>query len=435
MEFKIKIPSNVNVLIHTLQSQGYSAYIVGGCVRDSLLRRKPNDWDICTSATPDEMLNIFKDYRIIETGLKHGTVTILIDDEAYEVTTFRIDGEYSDNRRPDSVTFTDKLIEDLSRRDFTINAMAYNDEEGLIDPFGGVKDISNILIRCVGDACTRFDEDALRVLRALRFSCQLGFAVEASTGIAILNKASLLKNISKERINAEFCKMLCTEHFWNTVLLYEDVFCQFMPELCELMDTRRSAEHNISNWKLILNSLRNNNSKDLVTRLAIFFHGFKNIFADGEKVVDNIMSGLRFDNKTIRDVTELVRCHDSPIEPEPVNIKLWLNLIGPDQFKRLLDIKQAITKGCNWDIDKLEKIQSVNDLMNSILVNNECYSIKQLAINGDDIVELGYRPGKNIGYILTDLLELSIEDNSFNNKETLLNYVLKNYIDKERIYI
>lgn len=427
MEFRIKIPSNANVLIHMLQNYGYSAYVVGGCVRDSLLRRNPNDWDICTSATPDEMLNIFKDFRIIETGLKHGTITVLIDDEAYEVTTFRIDGEYSDNRRPDSVIFTDKLIEDLSRRDFTINAMAYNDEEGLIDPFGGAKDISNILIRCVGDAGTRFDEDALRVLRALRFSCQLGFAIEACTGLAILNKAALLKNISNERINTEFCKMLCTAHFWNIVLLYKDVFCQFIPEFCVITDTRRSMDCDISIWRITLNALRENNSKDLVTKLAIFFHGLKNVFTDELNVVDNIMTRLRFDNKTRHDVAELVRYYDNPIEPDSVNIKLWLNLIGPEQFKRLLEVKQAIIKGYTWDIEQLEKIQSVIELLNSISENRECYSIKQLAVNGDDLISLGCNSGKNIGYILNELLQLSIEDNSFNNKEAQLNYVLTNY--------
>lgn len=435
MNFNINIPTNANTLIHLLQKSGYSAYIVGGCVRDSILGRNPNDWDICTSATPNEMLNIFKDYQIIETGLKHGTITVLINAEAYEVTTFRIDGEYSDNRRPDNVIFTDKLIEDLSRRDFTINAIAYNDEEGLIDPFGGAEDISNRLIKCVGDASIRFSEDALRVLRALRFACQLGFAIEISTSIAILNKATLLKNISKERINTEFCKMLCTEHFWNIALLYEGVFCQFIPELCELMEFGRTSEQDRSVWRLTMNALRNSNSKNLAIRLAIFFHGFKSVFADGEMTVDNIMSSLRFDNKTRHDVAELVRYHDNPIEPEPVDVKLWLNLLGPDQFKRLLEIKQTIIKGYGWEAEQLEKIQLINDLLNSILENNECYSLKQLSINGDNLIELGYRPGKNIGHILTSLLQLSIKDNSFNNKENLLNYVLTNYIDKERIYI
>ena len=236
MTFNIKIPVNANKLINILQQAGYSAYVVGGCVRDSILGRTPHDWDICTSATPTEVLKVFNGFQIIETGLQHGTITIMVDGEGYEITTFRIDGEYSDNRRPDCVIFTGKLEEDLSRRDFTINALAYNDIEGLIDPFGGVADIKNRLIRCVGNAWDRFDEDALRVLRALRFSCQLGFTIEYDTSAAILDKAHLLSNISKERINSEFCKMLCTKNFATIMSLYNTVFCQFIPTINDMVN-------------------------------------------------------------------------------------------------------------------------------------------------------------------------------------------------------
>ena len=224
MRFRIKIPDNANTIINTLQNNGYSAYVVGGCVRDSLMGRIPHDWDICTSATPEQMLEIFKDFRVIETGLKHGTVTIVIDGEQYECTTYRIDGKYSDNRRPDNVTFTNNLVEDLKRRDFTINAMAYNDIEGLIDPFGGTEDINENTIRCVGSAKDRFGEDALRILRAIRFASQLDFTIELNTDWQIHQQYKSLKNISVERINSEFCKIVNSNNFCVELLLYKDVF-------------------------------------------------------------------------------------------------------------------------------------------------------------------------------------------------------------------
>ena len=223
MEIKINIPSDANEIIHTLQNHGHSAYVVGGCVRDSIIGRPIHDWDICTSATPNEMLEIFKDRRVIETGLQHGTITIVINGEPYEVTTYRIDGAYSDNRRPDSVTFTDKLVEDLRRRDFTINAMAYNDDEGLIDPFDGLKDIEWKKIRCVGSAKDRFGEDALRILRAIRFASQLEFAMMPETLYEINQQYKNLENISIERINSEFCKIASSSDFCVQMVLFQDV--------------------------------------------------------------------------------------------------------------------------------------------------------------------------------------------------------------------
>ena len=237
---KINIPSDANELIHTLQNHGNSAYVVGGCVRDSIIGRQIHDWDICTSATPDEMLEIFKDKKVIETGLKHGTITVVVKGESYELTTFRIDGKYSDNRRPDSVIFTSSLIEDLKRRDFTINAMAYNDDEGLIDPFGGLEDIEYKKIQCVGSAKDRFGEDALRILRAIRFASQLEFVITPETSYEINKQYKNLKNISIERINSEFCKIAASRDFCVEMVLYKDVFALFIPELKDMFEFQQN---------------------------------------------------------------------------------------------------------------------------------------------------------------------------------------------------
>jgi tRNA nucleotidyltransferase (CCA-adding enzyme) len=446
--FNIKIPVNANKLINILQQAGYSAYVVGGCVRDSILGRIPHDWDICTSATPAEMLKVFNDFPIIETGLQHGTITVMVDGEGYEITTFRIDGEYSDNRRPDCVIFTGKLEEDLSRRDFTINALAYNDIEGLIDPFGGVADIKNRLIRCVGNAWDRFDEDALRVLRALRFSCQLGFAIEYDTSAAILDKAHLLSNISKERITSEFCKMLCTKNFATIMSLYNTVFCQFIPTINDMVNfDQKNPAHEYLLWRHTASAINHCDSLDLVTRLAVFFHdfgkpycyqedveGFRHFKGHGKvgaEIVDELMVSLKFDNKTRNAVTTLVYYHDSPLEVDAASIKRWLNKLGVEQFKRLLAVRVADIKGSRYDynIERLIKITKIEENLGKILYNDECYSLTDLAVNGSDLIALGIHPGTYIGRTLNDLLQLVINGEIENNKEALLNTILSNNND------
>lgn len=285
MKFKINIPSDANRIIHTLQNNGHKAYVVGGCVRDSIIGRPIHDWDICTSATPDEMLGIFKDERIIETGLQHGTVTIVINGEPYEVTTFRLDGIYSDNRRPDSVTFTSDLVEDLRRRDFTINAMAYNDEEGLIDPFNGVEDIKWKKIQCVGFARDRFGEDALRILRAIRFASQLEFVMMPETDREIHQLYKNLENISIERINSEFCKIASSSDFCVNLLLYQDVFSLFIPELNDMFNfPQNNPYHDYDVFGHTIHAIEECDSNDLIVRLAVLFHDFEkpHCYQDGE---------------------------------------------------------------------------------------------------------------------------------------------------------
>lgn len=440
VNFKINIPSNANKLIHLLQHEGYSAYVVGGCVRDSLLNRNPNDWDICTSATPTEMMAVFKDFQIIETGLQHGTITVVVDTDTYEVTTFRIDGEYTDNRRPNSVSFTNKLEEDLSRRDFTINAMAYNDEEGLIDPFNGLTDINEKVIRCVGDPLARFDEDALRVLRALRFACQLGFAIDFTTSMALFIKSPLLENISKERINVEFCKMVVTGCFSNIMLIYPCVFSQFIPELHDIICfDQKNPAHQYDVFTHTSKALQADSSADLVTRLALFFHDFGKPLCYqedmdgtrhyeghgrvGAEIVDSILAALKFDNKTRNAVTELVYYHDSTLEVDGANIKRWLNKLSVEQFKRLLSIRRADIKGSrqDYDIRRLEKVDKIEQQLNAILANGECFSLKELAINGNDLIALGCQAGKELGTILNALLQQVINGQLKNTKEILKN--------------
>ena len=439
MKFKINIPADANELIHTLQNNGHSAYIVGGCVRDSILGRTPHDWDICTSATPSEMLEIFKDKKIIETGLQHGTVTVVVNGEPYEITTYRIDGIYSDNRRPDTVTFTDKLVEDLRRRDFTINAMAYNDEEGLIDPFNGMEDIKYKKISCVGRAEDRFGEDALRILRAIRFAAQLEFTIMPGTDWEIHKQYKNLENISIERINSEFCKIASSDDFCVELLLYKDVFSLFIPELKDMFDFPQNNPWHI--WDVFghtIHAVEYCDSDDLVVRLAVFFHDFgkPHSYQDGEDgirhfkghgkvsadMTDSIMKRLRFDNETRNNVVELVYYHDATFEVGKKYVKRWLNKIGEKQFRRLLQVKKADNKAQNLELssDRIKELSEIEALIDEVLQEDECFSLKDLAVNGNDLIGVGYKSGKELGNTLNKLLQLVIDGDCPNEKEKLL---------------
>ena len=443
MRFRIKIPDNANTIINTLQNNGHSAYVVGGCVRDSLMGRIPHDWDICTSATPEQMLEIFKDFRIIETGLKHGTVTIVIDGEQYECTTYRIDGKYSDNRRPDNVTFTNDLVEDLKRRDFTINAMAYNDIEGLIDPFGGKEDINENTIQCVGSAKDRFGEDALRILRAIRFASQLDFTIELNTDWQIHQQYKSLENISVERINSEFCKIVNSDNFCVELLLYKDVFALFIPELKNMFDfPQKNPHHDYDVFGHTVHAVENCDSDDLTVRLAVFFHDFGKPYSyqDGEDgirhfkghggvsadMTDVIMKRLKFDNETRNNVVQLVYYHDATFEVGKKYVKRWLNKLGEKQFRRLLDVRRADIKGqkavCSTDKkDKIEKLDAIEKLIDEVMQENQCFTLKDLAVNGNDLIKIGYNPDKQLGETLNILLNGVINEEFENKKDSLLN--------------
>lgn len=439
MKFKINIPADANELIHTLQNNGHSAYIVGGCVRDSILGRTPHDWDICTSATPSEMLEIFKDKKIIETGLQHGTVTVVVNGELYEITTYRIDGMYSDNRRPDTVIFTDKLVEDLRRRDFTINAMAYNDEEGLIDPFNGMEDIKYKKISCVGRAEDRFGEDALRILRVIRFAAQLEFTIMPGTDWEIHKQYKNLENISIERINSEFCKIASSDDFCVELLLYKDVFSLFIPELKDMFDFPQNNPWHI--WDVFrhtIHAVEYCDSDDLVVRLAVFFHDFgkPHSYQDGEDgirhfkghgkvsadMTDSIMKRLRFDNETRNNVVELVYYHDATFEVGKKYVKRWLNKIGEKQFRRLLQVKKADNKAQSLELSsvRIKELSEIEALIDEVLQEDECFSLKDLAVNGKDLIGVGYKSGKELGNTLNKLLQLVIDGDCPNEKEKLL---------------
>lgn len=442
----IKIPKDVQELLKTLHNNGYSAYVCGGAVRDSILKRPIHDWDICTSATPNEMLEIFKDRRVIETGLQHGTITIVINGEPYEVTTYRIDGVYSDNRRPDSVTFTDKLVEDLRRRDFTINAMAYNDDEGLIDPFDGLKDIEWKKIRCVGSARDRFGEDALRILRAIRFASQLEFAMMPETDYEINKQYKKLENISIERINSEFCKIAASSNFCVEMVLYQDVFALFMPELKDMFNfPQNNPYHDYDVWGHAIHAVEHCESDDLAVRLAVFFHdiGKPHSYQDGEdgirhfkghgrvsaEITDNIMKRLRFDNETRNNVVELVYYHDATFELGKKYVKRWLNKIGEEQFRRLLEVRKADILGQKPDYEqsRIDKVNNIEQILEEVLQEDECFSLKDLAVNGKDLINVGYKASKELGNTLNELLQLVIDGECPNEKEKLL-YVAKSML-------
>lgn len=452
MKYNIEIPDAAQSIIHKLEEQGYEAYIVGGCVRDSILGRVPHDYDICTSATPEEMMKVFSNERIIPTGLQHGTLTILIGDESYEVTTFRIDGKYSDNRRPDNVSFTDSLIEDLKRRDFTINAIAYNQTTGFIDPFNGIQDIENKTIRCVGNALDRFSEDALRILRLWRFSIQLDFYPTSKTSNAAIMLRDNLRNVSYERIQMEFVKALqCNKVDFIT---RPDWYLEtIIPEWKDMYFEQNNPYHcyNVSNHSLAAYECLDNES-DLITRIATLLHdiGKPHCYQDDENgirhfkghgrvsadMVNKILRRLRFDNHTIEKVVELVHYHDATFDESHKAVKHWLNRIGEEQFRKLIMLRRADIEA-QADINKSErlgKLDRIINILNEVLKEQSCFQIKDLAINGHDLINCGIPEGKLIGFILDSLLNMVIEGDVQNTKDELFKAVNMLFATNPKLY-
>lgn len=434
---KIQLPEKVSMIISTLHAHGYEAYAVGGCVRDSILGRKPDDWDITTSATPLETKQLFK--RTFDTGIEHGTITVLIDKDAFEVTTYRVDGEYKDSRHPTEVTFTRSLKEDLLRRDFTINAMAYNDTEGLVDVFGGIEDLNNKIIRCVGNAEERFGEDALRILRAVRFAAQLGFEIEEETKKGIVKLAPTLANISAERIQVELVKMLVSPNPSMMRTAYElGITKVILPEFDEMMKTEQETPHHMySVGEHTLKALENIRA-DKVLRLTMLFHdvakpSMKTIDEDGRahfkmhdiKGVDMtkaILRRLKFDNDTLGKVAKLVQYHDYRIPAEAKRVRRAMSKIGADLFPYYLEVRMAdvIAQSEYMRAEKVKNICDMEKCYREILEKEECVSLKELAVTGSDLIAAGMQPGKAIGEMLNALLEMVIENPELNTKETLL---------------
>ncbi len=436
--FVITLPEKVKFIIDTIMDAGYEAYAVGGCVRDSILGRVPDDWDITTSATPHQVKELFK--RTIDTGIQHGTVTVMLDKEGFEVTTYRIDGEYEDSRHPKEVTFTANLVEDLKRRDFSINAMAYNDKAGLIDVFEGVRDIERKMIRCVGNAKERFTEDALRMMRAVRFSAQLGYEIEEHTASAIKDLAANLANISAERIQVELIKLVTSPHPEHLRIAYETGITKvIMPEFDVCMETVQNnphhcytvGEHTLKSMQCI--------EPDKILRLAMLFHdigkpvtistdekGIHHFYGHpdvSEELARKILRRLKFDNYTLRMVTGLVKYHDREVKPEPKYVRRAILKIGEDIFPLLFPIKKAdIAAQSDYKREeKNEKLELVRLAYEEVQEKNQCVSLKTLAITGRDLItEAGMQAGPELGRVLEKLLDEVIENPEFNQKETLL---------------
>lgn len=437
---RIQLPDKVDRIIKTLMAAGYEAYAVGGCVRDSVMGRSPNDWDITTSAKPAEVKRLFS--RTIDTGIKHGTVTIMLDKEGFEVTTYRIDGVYEDGRHPREVTFTASLEEDLKRRDFTINAMAYNEETGLVDIFDGMQDIEQGVIRCVGDAEERFTEDALRMLRAVRFSAQLGYRIEEATKSAIRKLAPNLQQISAERIQVELVKLVMSPHPDYLRTAYETgITRQVLPEFDLCMETAQNNPHHCySVGEHILHSMQEI-APDKILRLGMLFHDIgkpltltvdeegithnKGHAEVGEKMTKEILSRLKFDNHTIDSVSRIVRYHDQKIELTPAGVRRAINRMGEDIFPMLFAVRRAdiYAQSDYLREEKLDKAQYIEELYSGICRKQECLSLKDLAVTGKDLIALGVPPGREIGTLLQELLELVLEDPERNVREELLRHV------------
>lgn len=441
---KIALPEKVKYIITTIQAAGFEAYAVGGCVRDSLLGRIPDDWDITTSAKPEQIKELFP--RTIDTGIQHGTVTVMLQKEGFEVTTYRIDGKYEDSRHPKEVTFTANLTEDLKRRDFTINAMAYNETEGLIDIFDGKGDIERKLIRCVGEARERFKEDALRMMRAVRFSAQLGYGIEEDTKAAIKELALTLKNISAERIQTELIKLVVSPHPDYLKIAYETgVTAVILPEFDKMMETeQKNPHHCYSVGEHTLCAMKSIKA-DKVLRLAMLFHdvgkpetltvdeeGISHFYGHpevGMEMTRQIMRRLKFDNDTLYKVTKLVRNHDYDISPTPKGMRRAVYKIGEDIMPMLFPVKQA-DMDAQSDYKREEKQQLLDELIKvygKVLEEKDCVSLKTLAVTGSDLIAAGIKPGKEIGEILNRLLQLVIDHPEYNTKEYLMNRVMENY--------
>lgn len=441
MRFDIKIPKDAETIINRLNERGYEAYVVGGCVRDSILGRTPNDWDICTSATPDKVIEIFADHEVIPTGLQHGTVTIVINHTPYECTTFRIDGDYSDNRRPDKVEFTTDIIKDLSRRDFTINAMAYNPKIGLVDPFGGAEDIKTKVIRCVGDAKERFTEDALRILRAVRFAVQLDFCIDSLTDNAIELLHKNLKNISIERITSELNKMIICPSFYRQMLCREFLFTLIIPELKECVSYDQHNPYHAYDLYMHIALAVGFGNRDTVTELALLLHdigkpqcqvfdelGIAHYYEHAKIsafLADERLKAMKYDNDTRKKVVELISYHDATFNDEPKHIKKWLNKIGEEQFRRLLEVRYAdiFAQNAMSMSQRLAYIDRIKERLDEVLASEQCFQLKDLAVNGNDLIGIGVPQGIQIGNTLNWLLDLVINGDVNNDKSELLNLV------------
>lgn len=436
---KIDVDQGAELIISTLCSRGYEAYAVGGCVRDSLMNRIPYDWDICTSALPEEVKQTFE--HCIDTGLKHGTVTVILNDRAYEVTTMRTEGIYNDMRHPSTVSFVSDIALDLKRRDFTINAMAYNPKNGLVDIFGGLKDIEGKTVRCVGDADCRFSEDALRIMRAIRFSSVLGFEIENKTSVSVIKNYPLLKNIAAERISSELLKLLCGSNVYNVLDKYRNVLFCIIPELlCTNECSQNTKHHKYDVYTHIIKSVSFAPNDELI-RTVMLLHDIgkplsKQTDADGTEhfkghdiksaeMAEEILCRLRLPKKFVLHVQKLIKYHDLRPEPEKRSVMRTVRKIGEDDLKLLLKIQRADTLAQSEYMrdEKLERIENIERLLEEISAEESCMKISGLDIRGGDLSEIGLC-GEQIGAALNKLLDAVIDGKVKNRKKELIEYII-----------
>lgn len=434
----MQLPQLVKEVLERIEESGYEAYVVGGCVRDALLGSQPSDWDICTSALPERLLDLFADVPCIPTGLKHGTVTVVWKGESMEITTYRTEKGYSDGRHPDRVHFVTSIHDDLSRRDFTVNAMAYHPARGLIDPFGGKADLDRGLLRCVGVAETRFREDALRILRGMRFAACYGFSVEAKTAAAILNEADGLHQVAAERIRAELERLLIGKGVGGVLRQFREVLFRVIPEL-KAADgfEQHSPYHHLDVFAHTVEAV-SQAAPELPVRLALLLHDagkpecftwdelghghFYGHAAVSEQMARDILHRLRYDRMTIERVLLLIRYHDTLLYPEEPRIKRWLNRFGEDFFRQLLLVKEGDCLGQIPSLkgERLPELEQIKEVLDRVVAQQQCFSLKDLAINGRDVLALGIAEGKQVGAALEWALNAVMDGSLPNEQETLL---------------
>ena len=446
---KIFIPDYVKKVLDVLYKNGFEAYIVGGCVRDSLLGKTPQDYDICTNCLPDEMLKIFHDFKVIETGLKHGTVTVLSDAQPLEITTYRSDGEYIGHRKPMQVKFERELSEDLKRRDFTINALCYSEKTGIIDLFGGIADLNDKIIKCVGEPSKRFDEDALRIMRGIRFASTLGFEIEENTSKAIHNQKKLLNHISAERISCELGKLLCGENAEKILLDYRDIIGTIIPEITPCFDFPQNNPHHCYDVYTHICKSVSKITPDKNLRLTMLLHDigkpcmakvdangishFKKHQFISADMSDKITDRLRLDNKSREQIFNLIYEHDNRIAPNKKAVK---RLMSKYDFEFMLDyvaVRTADTLAQSEykRTEKLAELEEIKKLAIEINDENSCLKVSNLAINGNDLIAVGLK-GKEIGWALETALEAVIDEQIPNRAKEIMEYLKEQNAKNEK---
>ena len=438
----VRLPVQAEKAIELLNSAGFEAFAVGGIVRNSIMNLELSDIDITTNALPHQTKEVFSGFTVTETGIKHGTVTVLVDNVPLEITTYRTEKSYSDNRHPDRVEFSTSLKDDCARRDFTMNAVCYNHQSGIMDFYGGVKDISNGIIRCVGDANLRFKEDALRILRAVRFASVLGFEIEEKTKQAIFENKDLLKNISAERIYEELNKLLCGKNVKKILLEYTDVLGAVIPEILPLKNFDQHNYHHIYDVLTHTAVAVENCPPVPQLRLATLLHDFgkPESFSMDEKGVGhfyghgdvsfeiskNILTRLKVSNDDFNLITHLVKYHDVAIEPTEKAVKRALNKHGEETLRLMLLLKRADNAGQNTALfNRKEEYDQLENVINKVLESSQCFSLKQLAINGNDLISIGIPPSAEMGRILNSLLDMVINGEIPNEKAVLIDTISK----------